>query len=235
MTTVSVAVPVSEGARVRDTRTFRRVGAALLMPLGPLVVAIVRLILPYLTNDDAPATLRKITAAPGRETAVVWLSLVLVFTLVPSVLAAGRVTIRRAPVLSTIALIMLVPGFIALLFTENDPIARVLVGFDPTTGTKVLSAFDSMSPISIGSNVFVLAHVVGIILLGVAALRARVVPPLVAWLLIVSQPLHVIFAIVVPVHALDAGAWVLTAIGFAFLARTALRTSNDAWDLPPIG
>jgi hypothetical protein len=39
----------------------------------------------------------------------------------------------------------------------------------------------------------------------------------------VSQVLHVIFAIVVPVHALDGLAWCLAAVGFAVAASVLVR------------
>jgi hypothetical protein len=236
MTTISASTaPLAlEGGRVRDTRTFRRVGAAILLPLGPLAIAIVRLILPYYTTDSSSAVLRKITADPGRQTAVIWLSFILVFTMVPSILAAGRVLIRRAPLLTTIAWVLLVPGFIALLFSEGDPTYRVLVGIDPATGTQIIDSLNNLAPNAVADNFFALAHIVGIILLGVAALRTKAVPTVVGWLLIVSQPLHLTFTLFVPNHPLDCAAWLLTTIGFAFLARTALRTANDEWDLPPI-
>jgi hypothetical protein len=42
-----------------------------------------------------------------------------------------------------------------------------------------------------------------------------VIPRWAAAALIVSQPLHVVVAVVVPNHAVDGLAWVLTAVGFA--------------------
>uniref|UniRef100_UPI001C68BA41 hypothetical protein n=1 Tax=Pseudonocardia pini TaxID=2758030 RepID=UPI001C68BA41 len=46
------------------------------------------------------------------------------------------------------------------------------------------------------------------------------VPRWAAAALIVSQPLHVVFATVVPNPLLDALAWVLTAVGFVAVAAT---------------
>ncbi|HEY1487794.1 MAG TPA: hypothetical protein VGF84_16935 [Micromonosporaceae bacterium] len=205
----------------------------MLMPIGPLTVAIIRLILPYFTTDDSPTIIRKVSADLGSQDAVIWLSLLLVLTLVPSVLAAGRVTIRRAPVLTTIAWILLVPGFVALLFTEGDPTYRALAALDPANGAKVIDGINNEPGTAIGLAIFIAAHVIGIIVLGIAALRSRAVPTAIAWLLIVSQPIHFVFAVIAPNQLLDCAAWLLTTVGFAFLARTALRTTNAEWDLPP--
>jgi hypothetical protein len=38
-----------------------------------------------------------------------------------------------------------------------------------------------------------------------------------------SQVLHLVFAVIVPIHALDGCAWLLTAAGFAIAARALLR------------
>ena len=232
MTTVVPAAPATTG-RARDTRTVRRVGGAMLMPVGPLAVAIVRLILPYYTTDDSTTVIGKVAAHLASQDAVIWLSLLMTLTLVPSVLAAGRVTVRRAPVLTTIAWTLLVPGFVALMFTEGDPTYRALAAVDPAHGAAIIDAINKEPGTAIGLVVFIVAHVVGIVVLGVAALRSRTVPTVIGWLLIASQPVHFVFAVIAPNRPLDAAAWLLTTVGFAFLARTALRTADDDWDLPP--
>ena len=72
---------------------------------------------------------------------------------------------------------------------------------------------------------FVVGHIIGVILLGVALLRGRVIPAWAAWALIVSQPLHVVFAVVIPSNGLDAAAWALTTVGFAAAANAVARRS----------
>jgi len=54
------------------------------------------------------------------------------------------------------------------------------------------------------------------VLLGVAL--SRVIPRWAALALIVSQPFHIVVAVVAPNHALDALAWVVTAVGFTVAA-----------------
>jgi hypothetical protein len=45
--------------------------------------------------------------------------------------------------------------------------------------------------------------------------------------LIVSQPLHLVFAVILPNAVLDTGAWGLIALGLMIAAVRVLRTSND--------
>ena len=49
-----------------------------------------------------------------------------------------------------------------------------------------------------------------------------------ALLIAVSQVLHFIFAVIVPVHALDGLAWGLTAVGFAVAALALVREPEIA-------
>ncbi|MGH3983449.1 MAG: hypothetical protein ACRDST_12380 [Pseudonocardiaceae bacterium] len=73
----------------------------------------------------------------------------------------------------------------------------------------------------IAIGLFVLGHIVRTVLLGIALWR--MVPRWATLALIVSQPLHLVFAVVVPNGLLDAAAWSLTAVGFA---ATAVRYRN---------
>ncbi len=60
-------------------------------------------------------------------------------------------------------------------------------------------------------------------LLGIALWRGRVVTAWAGLLLAASQLLHIVFAVIVPVHALGDLAWGLTAVGFAAAAVALLR------------
>jgi hypothetical protein len=62
------------------------------------------------------------------------------------------------------------------------------------------------------------------VLLGVACLRARLMPTVVAVALIISQPLHLV-SVITAQPVLDLVAWGLTAVGMAFLAVRLLRTT----------
>ena len=77
---------------------------------------------------------------------------------------------------------------------------------------------------------FVLGHVFGTILLGTALLRTRAISAPAAWLVIVSQPLHFVAAVIVASHTLDLFAWGLNAVGFAAVSVAILRMSDQAWE-----
>ncbi|GAB2485090.1 hypothetical protein [Nocardiopsis aegyptia] len=222
-------------ARAVDVRTVRRVGAAVLLPLGPLSVAVIRGILPYQNADDTAAMLADTAANQARMDAVLWLSVLAMLTLIPSALAAGRAAQRRAPVLALIGLCLLVPGYATLFFAIDDSYARSLAAEGIGTGTavRVLEAHASLAPVGAAAAVFVLGHVLGLIVLGAALWRARAVPAWAGAAIIASQPLHIVFAVVVPHPLFDALAWGLAVIGMAAAAVGVLRTSNDDWDLAP--
>ena len=76
----------------------------------------------------------------------------------------------------------------------------------------------------VAAIVFVAGHILGGILLGIALWRA--IPRWAALALVVSQPLHLFFAVVVPNHWADAAAWSLTGIGFAAAAFATLRAAT---------
>lgn len=232
VTALPPAVPV---ATRRDTRTLRRVAAAVLLPLGPLSVAMLRGVVPYFSASDNQETITQTAAHLGRQDAVLWLSVVALAALIPSALAAGRLAQRRAPILSLLGVGLLVPAFAALFFFAGDPTIRALADgtVDADTAARVLDAQTALVPLNVAALMFVAGHILGMILLGAAMWRAHAVPVWAAIAIIVSQPLHLVFAVFVGSQPLDACAWGLTALGFGVAALRVLRTPNDAWDLAP--
>ena len=59
---------------VSDTRALRRYALAVLLPIGPLCVAGVRLLLPYGSSDDPQTQIAAVTADPAAQNTVLWLS-----------------------------------------------------------------------------------------------------------------------------------------------------------------
>lgn len=218
-TTTTAAVPL------------RRVALALLIPIGPLAVAILRGILPYSTTDDSAEMAGKVATHQGAQGAVVWLTLVALLTLVPGTIAIGLPAARRAPLLGTLGMVLAVVGFSSLYSVGiGDPLAlsAARIGLDPGDTARLLDDVQGLPAISLASVFFVLGHILGVVLLGIALWRVKLIPAWAGLALVVSQPMHAVFAVGVPNAALDALAWGLTAVGFAAAALTITRSEDAA-------
>ena len=153
------------------------------MPIGPLAIAIVRGILPYYTTDSNTVMAAKVAAHQGAETAVIWLTFVAMLTLVPGVIALGMLARRHAPRLGTTGLVLACAGFLSLFWStvagsDNVALAAAHLGMRPTATGALVTSMGNIVPIGLASNIFVLGHVLGLVLLGIALWRGRVVP---AW------------------------------------------------------
>jgi hypothetical protein len=233
---MSTTTTVPTSAPVADLRRSSRLLAAILIPVGPAAVAVLRLVMPYDTTDGGTEIVRSVAAHQGRANAIVWLGLVALLTLVPGVIWVGRIVGRTAPRLTAAALLLLVPAYEMLaLLVASDAIALYGVQHGLPART-VADMYTSVHPIMIvGAVFFVLGHVLGTVLLGIAMLRGGAVPRWAAIATLVAQPLHFVAAIVVANHPLDFLAWGLNAVGFAAVSIVILRTADDDWAPRPVG
>ena len=201
----------------------------LLLPVGPVCVALLRLLLPYYTAPTDVAAAQAVIDHPGRESAVLWLGLAAVLTLLPGLytLAEG---IPSRP-LKTTAMILAVPGYLclALLLVEDNLLySGARTGTDPHRTAALLAALHPS--VGLATGIFVVGHVLGTVLLGAALLRSRQVGSWAAWLITISQPLHFVAFVVVGSPVLDCVAWLLMALGLAEVARN--RLSRPPAPLP---
>jgi hypothetical protein len=228
--------PVTTTKPPPDLRARSRWFAAILMPIGPLAVAILRFILPYNTSDKAAVIVSKVAAHPGQEKAVLWLTVVAFLTLVPGAFAAIKLASRRAPVLTAVAACLLIPGYLALVgvaLIDNVAYAGVTHNVNQATLATLADAVNKLPMTSLLSNIFVAGHLIGSVVLAFALRKARAVPTA-GWIILgVSQPVHLVAAISGN-HVLDLIGWGMTTIGMGFAARAVIRTRDDDWDLPPL-
>lgn len=220
MTTTDLA-PSTDAAR-----TLRLRAAVLIAPIGPLAIAALRGILPYQTVDDPVTIAEKVAAHPAAQSAVIWLAYLALLTLPIGVLVASRLAVRARPVLGGIAAVLAWIGFTSVFFllaTDQVALAAPAAGLSPTTVAALGAAIGAHPTSSIAALTFVAGHIVGAVLLGIALWR--VIPRWAAIALVVSQPLHLVFAVFVPNHLLDALAWSLTAVGFAAAAIVLARVA----------
>jgi hypothetical protein len=199
-------------------------GVALLLPVGPAAIAVLRLILPYYTEGDAASTIAAVDADPGRQSAVLWLAYIGMLTLVPGLIAAARICRDAAPRLTTWALGLAVPGYLSLgMFLGSDHLLWSVTdaGLSGADSVAVFEAGHLSIDVAIG--VWVVGHVVGTVLLGLALLRSGRIPAWAGWAIAVSQPLHFVATVILGSPQVDFVAWSLTAVGMAFVAREVLK------------
>ncbi|MGI9084158.1 MAG: hypothetical protein ACR2FE_02565 [Aeromicrobium sp.] len=218
-----------------DLRHASRLLAAVILPIGPFAVAGLRYVLPYFNASTPRETAADVLMADGRQSAVLWLGLIAAFTLLPGVLAVGRLTRRRAPRTTAAALVLVVPGYLALIYMLGSDLVLwtgANAGLDASMLGRLAGTIHPTSDIAVA--VFVLGHVIGTVLLGIALLRARAVPVWAAIATIVAQPLHFVALVVLGSPTLDLLAWSANGVAFAAVAVAILRMPDDEWDLPPI-
>jgi len=229
----ATATSRTAGSVSRQHAGFDRRALAVIMPIGPLAIAIVRGILPYKTTDSNATLAAQVASHQGTETLVVWLTFIAMLTLIPGVIAVGLMARRGAPRLGTVGLVLTFAAFMSLFWStvagsDNVALAAARIGVSPVLTGRLLDSMGAVPAIGLGSDLFVIGHILGLVLIGIALWRGRVLPSWAALLIAASQVLHFIFAVIVPVHALDGVAWGLTAVGFAVAALTLVREPDAA-------
>jgi hypothetical protein len=229
----ATATSRAAGSVSREHAGFDRRALAAIMPIGPLAIAILRGILPYKTTDSNTTLAAQVASHQGTETLVVWLTFIAMLTLIPGVITVGLMARRGARRLGTVGLVLTFAAFMSLFWStvagsDNVALAAARIGVSPALTGRLLDSMGAIPAIGLGSDLFVIGHILGLVLIGIALWRGRVLPSWAALLIAVSQVLHFIFAVIVPVHALDGLAWGLTAVGFAVAALTLVRESDAA-------
>jgi hypothetical protein len=171
----------------------------------------------------------KSMAEQGRMSAVLWFGFIAIMTLVPASYVVGRTTRPGAPKLTTVAMVLLVPGYLALAWlaaADQFVWSGTQAGLDAAQITRLAESTHPTSEIA--AVFFVMGHVLGTILLGIAMWRAGVVAKWAAVAVLVSQPIHIVAAVIVPNHTLDLIGWGLQAVGFAAVGWAILKTPGKA-------
>lgn len=204
--------------------------AAVLLPVGPAAVAVLRFVLPYETTDNSKEIVREVAAHQSAQSAAVWLGFIASLTLVPAVLAAAKIARGSSPRLTAAAVALLVPAYLSLAWIASSDAAVLFAVRHGLSLADAADSYDSLHPVAIVAGVvFVIGHVLGTVLLGCALWRGNAVPRGVALAIMVSQPLHFVAAVILSSHGLDLFAWGLNAVGFAVIAAVVLRMSDEEW------
>jgi hypothetical protein len=174
-----------------------------------------------------------IVAAVERQEGVMaagqWLSLLFFAFLVPAVIAVAAVTRRARPRLTAVGIALTVPGIAAGFgLSPNDTTMAYLVhtsDLDVATVGELDEAWWALPVATIGSLLFIIGIVFGLLLLGIALARSGQVPPWYGVALAVGGFTHPFVSPAGHV-VVGLGLWV-AAVGFAGASLALLRMRDD--------
>ena len=217
--------------RVRDLRTFWRRTLAVMIPVPMVALAAEMAVAPFPLGGSLSATIAGDAADPGAAQASLWLSMIFGLAVVPATMAVLWTARRGAPKLTLAAGILLLLGFSAAV-PDSDLAAAVAAqqGLDPALVQALDDAIWTHPAVGISTLLFLVGQGIGLILLGIALWRARVVPAWVGIVLAVSGPAHLFMPGGNPGAA---ASWAMTAIGYAGASVALWRMRDADFDLPP--
>ncbi|WP_328873465.1 hypothetical protein OHT76_27160 [Streptomyces sp. NBC_00287] len=163
--------------------------------LGPFLLALGVGIIPYSTGGSEEEIVRDIADDRTLTQVSLWCWLFGSIALVVGTLVVGLLAMRYSPKLGLWGLVLLGTGLLAISSApELDAVA--LGGLEEGVSQEALAKAGEgtygLLVVAVPTFYFVVAHVLGAILLGVALLRGRVIAPWAAWLLILSMPVNVV-------------------------------------------
>ncbi len=218
-----------------DPRTTSRVLGATCLVAGALAAVAYQLVTPV--DAGSSNVTRQLAEIDANRTAM---NLALIFggfglLLIPAVLFAAGIARRHTPALATAAGAIAFLGYLCgTVVTLGDPLLSAAAGVaDRAAAVALVEAFWSNGLVVVMLTVYVLGRSAGMIMLGAALWRARVVPGWAAAGLIVATPVEVGGVISGAGHATGALAYGLVAMALVLCALRLLRTPNDGWDLAP--
>jgi hypothetical protein len=228
----------AESSSAFDARTLWRMLLAVTTPWIAALVAVGRFLLPYDMSDEPRTIFEAMLTHLAYETAMAWSGVLLIPACVSGVTAVAFLSRRRAPILTTIGLLLAFVGFVCLMAGDGfgSLIAQVVARhpeLDSTTAYALGHGIESSVLSSVTGNLFVFGHLIGTAILGIALWRARMVPSWLAIALAVSQPIHLI-SVLIGNRPLDLVGWGSTALGFAAAGWALLRMDNADFDLEPL-
>jgi hypothetical protein len=232
-TDTATLAAASPARPLRDMRGFWRVLLAVIAPLPMLAQGIYYVFSPIDGGADFRDTLAAYAAHQQLLDTLKGLNAVFVVGLIPATVAVAWVTRRGAPRLTTVGAVIALLGFLAgftlLGGVETPALVTVQHGLDVEAMAKLDQALPGEPLLLVAGLLFIVGIVFGLLLLGIALWRSRVVPAWMGIALALGGFTHPF----VPGHVAQGIGLVVAAIGFAGASVALLRMRNDEFDLPP--
>lgn len=234
----SYSPPAATG-RETDVRTFRRYGAAATMLLAPLAVALVHLTIPVLKPGSAvpgDEMIAGVAADPSAHRLTLMFGVAAALLLPLAVVGLMRLVSRRCPVLGAVGGGMALVGWALVPFlVVGDAVAYEMSRLDAGSAelAQLWDRIQANPAMVVFTAVFVVAHVLGMFLLGIGLGRGRLVPGWAAVAVAVGSLMHPVAIMVFVNRPLVLLAHSLVIAGLLPAAAAVVRMRDDEWDLRP--
>jgi len=222
-----------EPTTVHDARRFWRLLLAVVVPI-PWLAKGVQYVVDGHSFEHAADQI-SYDATNGAYQYLQWLDALFVALVVPSVLAMVLISRRGAPRLATAATVLMAGGFLLAVTLNNagggdwSAWAAAQKGMDPaTTGATLDALVDPRQPVGILG--FLVAIVVGSILIGLALWKSAAVPLWAALCVALGGATHIFLTFD---HVVHGAGLVVLAAGCVGVSRALVQLPDDEFDLRP--
>lgn len=206
---------------------FRRLASVFCLVAAPAVIVAAFIVAPFGNDETGKEIVSAVVPNQWAYTVVPVALSVGILLLIPAVMTAIGLAAARAPYLAYIGGGMAIAGYVALPSTFVGPQAALALsgaGVSPEQAAAVVDRLLTGSAVlNVLSVVFVVGHILGTTILGVALIRARVVAIWAGALIVVSQPIHLVAHIIESKPA-DLIAFSLLALGLWAVAARVWHT-----------
>jgi Domain of unknown function (DUF4386) len=212
---------------VRDLRRFRRIATgAAMIATAPIVLASVAI--KPAEDGNAGEVMANLSSHSAAMEASLVLGLLAIALLIPATLGLLRIAQQRSPILALVGAGLTLLGWVAFMGMQVlGEVALVMATSPDRAGMASLyDQIGNSNLITVVQLGFIVGHVVGIAILGVAVARSKVAPIWIGIALVVSGPLHFL-AHGINIQLLDLGAFALLVLGYAAGGVVLIRMQGD--------
>ncbi len=219
---------------VRDTRRFRRLATgAVMIAIAPIVLAGVAL--KPADDGDAKEVLATVAAHASAWEASLLISILAIALLIPATLGLMRVAQQGSAILALIGGSLSLLGWVAFMGVQAGAAVTLAMAVSTADRAGMSALYDQLgnsTALNVIQMAFVIGHVAGIAVLGIALARSRMVPTWIGIVLVISGPLH-FAAHAIGIRQVDLAAFTLLVLGYAATGVVVLRMADERWDGVP--
>ena len=230
---MSATAETVSGLKVHDARGLWRVLLAVVVPIPWLAKGVQYIVLEPKYEHTADQI--RYDIAHSVYSYLQWLDVLFVVLVVPSILAMVLISRRGAPRLSAAATLLMGGGFLMVLPLNlgSDQLAWVAAqnGRDPAVIGQFIEDASTDPRTSLGVLGFVIAIVIGSILVALALWKSQAIAGWAAALVGLGGSTHMFIGGLG--HVVHGAGLIALAIGCVAVSRRLLTMSNDDFDLPP--